>query len=62
MNHDFYDVKTKGHVKAAIIEVKTYGDKKNPRYQVIGKTKDGRKVFSFVGAELAKKAKEALKK
>ena len=62
MDHKFYDVKTKQSVKAAITEVKKYGEGTRTRYAVRGKTKDKRPLTCFVSKAEYEKAKAALKK
>ena len=62
MDHKFYDVKTKQSVKAAITEVKKYGEGTRTRYAVKGKTKDNRPLTAFVSKADWEKAKAALKK
>jgi len=62
MDHKFYDVKTKQSVKAAITEVKKYGEGTRTRYAVRGKTKDNRPLTAFVSKADWEKAKAALKK
>ena len=61
MDHNFYDVKTKQHVKAAITEVKSYGEGNRTRYAVKGLTKDGRPLTAFVSKADWEKAKAAVK-
>ena len=57
MKHKFYDVKTKSHVTAEVLEKVSYGKPGNERYAFRAQTADKRNLTAFVTKAVWEKAK-----
>lgn len=57
MDAEFYDVKLRKKVKAAVVEKTKYGQKGRERFALRAKTADGRSLTKFVSKEVWDKAK-----